>query len=116
MGASIALSWEKFKLQPMTGIQLAVHKMISGCGFLPEADQKGLYETMRALEAIFAPGNERTEAQRIGIREIEEGVMLLLKHTATGLLSKDGLTRKMALVKQAAEELHPEFLAKFRRG
>jgi hypothetical protein len=100
----------------MTGIELAVHKMISGCGFLPEADQQGLYQTMRSLESIFSPANERTEGQKIGIHEIEEGVMLLLKHTATGLLSKDGIARKMALVKKAAEELHPEFLAKFRRA
>ncbi len=116
MGASIALFREKNKLAPMTGIELAVHKMISGCGFLPESDQKGLHDLMVSLDRIFSPERQRTDDEKRGIHEIEEGVMLLLKHTATGLLSRDGLTRKMALVKKAATDLHPEFLAKFRQG
>lgn len=100
----------------MTGIQLAVHKIISGVEFLPASDQQGLFQAMRALERVFAPGEKLTEDQQTGCREIEEGLMLLLKHAATGLLSKDGLARKLALIKQAAIDLHPEFLAKFRRS
>lgn len=101
----------------MTGIELATHKIISGCGFLPESDQQGLFQTMKFLEQMFSPtaGKPRTPDQQTGLREIEEGFLMLFKHIATGVFSRDGISRKMALVWKAAEEMHPEFLAKFRK-
>jgi hypothetical protein len=100
-------------LVPMTGIELGTHKVISGCGFLPESDQQGLHQAIKFIARVFSKSRKRTPDEETGLRLIEDGMMTLLKQCGAALLSRDGLARKFALIQSAAEKLHPEFLAKF---
>lgn len=98
----------------MTGIELGTHQIISGCGFLPEADQQGLNQAVRFIAKVFSRSRQRTPDEETGLGLIETGLMTLLKQCGAALLSRDGLSRKFALIQEAAARLHPEFLAKFK--
>lgn len=111
----LRISLETANLVFMTGIELGTHQAISGCGFLPESDQQGLFQAVKFIAKVFSRDRKRTADEETGLKLIEQGMLTLLKQCGTALFTKDGLARKFALIQQAAEKLDPEFLAKFRK-